>query len=241
MEEKDFMFDAYSVIRSEEIREYFRREDCMDIFEKEQLILYSYLPIEKKTEMLKQLSRTGGGVENRMVAEMCHVYERYISLLRHPETRTVFLLEYERYHGDRDEWISGGLCGAFDTVEEAVEELGKAGKGMEKKSCGHVTVLHVPQNEKVKEAFRFRLLWMDGEWRIKDLYVTEEELEAQGVSTDTAQRFRSYSTRHPLPFENGCRLRLFLPFMEEPVCGTLERKGRKRLLVSFLICRRHEL
>lgn len=54
MEEKDFMFDAYSVIRSEEIREYFRREDCMDIFEKEQLILHSYLPIEKKTEMLKQ-------------------------------------------------------------------------------------------------------------------------------------------------------------------------------------------
>ena len=192
MEEKDFMFDAYSVIRSEEIREYFRREDCMDIFEKEQLILHSYLPIEKKTEMLKQLSRTGGGEEKRMVAKMCHVYKRYISLLRHPETRTVFLLEYERYHGDRDEWISGGLCGAFDTVEEAVEELGKAGKGMKKKSCGHVTVLHVPQNEKVKEAFRFRLLWMDGEWRIKDLYVMEEELEAQGVSTETAAGIISY-------------------------------------------------
>ena len=55
-----------------------------------------------------------------------------------------------------------------------------------------MTVLHVPQNEKVKEAFRFRLLWMDGEWRIKDLYVMEEELEAQGVSTETAAGIISY-------------------------------------------------
>ena len=73
----------------------------MDIFEKEQLILHSYLPIEKKTEMLKQLSRTGGGEEKRMVAKMCHVYKRYISLLRHPETRTVFLLKYSLISSDR--------------------------------------------------------------------------------------------------------------------------------------------
>ena len=33
---------------------------------------------------------------------------------------------------------------------------------------------------------------MDGEWRIKDLYVMEEELEAQGVSTETAAGIISY-------------------------------------------------
>lgn len=37
---------------------------------------------------------------------------------------------------------------------------------------------------------------------------------------------------HPLPFENGCRLKFRLPFMEESAYGTLE-SGRPRNLKKF--------
>ncbi len=216
-------FDVYGVIRSEEIREYYRKEDPLGIFEKEQLILHSHTSVERKTALLKELSRTCGGEESRRVDEMRRVYEKYIEQVRHPHVRTVFLLEYAEQDCDGGRIIAlGVLGGAFDTVEEVEGELTKVYGGMEEMVFGRITVLQVPQKGKVKEAFCFNLFWMDGKWQIKDLSVREEELKEQGVSSDTAERFCEYSMRHPLPFENGSRLKLLLPFMTEPVYGILE-------------------
>lgn len=59
--------DVYRLIRSAEIRDYFRKNDCMGIFMKEQIILHSYTSMQQKTEMLKRLSHTGSEEENRLV------------------------------------------------------------------------------------------------------------------------------------------------------------------------------
>lgn len=221
--DRDDAFDVYGVIRSEEIREYYRKEDPLGIFEKEQLILHSYTSVEQKAALLKELSRACGREESRRVDEMRRVYEKYIGKIHHPDVRTVLLLEYvEQGYDEGRIIVPGVLGGAFDTVEEAEGELTKIYGGMEEMVFGRVTVLQIPQNGKVKEAFCFSLFWLDDKWQIKDLSVREEELKAQGVSADTAERFCEYSMRHPLPFENGSRLKLFLPFMKEPVYGILE-------------------
>ncbi len=71
---------------------------------------------------------------------------------------------------------------------------------------------------KVKEVFKFTMFWIDGQW--KD--VKDAELEIQGVSEGTVERFNGIELYHPLPFASGSRLKFQLPFMEEPVYGTLE-------------------
>lgn len=43
-----------------------------------------------------------------------------------------------------------------------------------------------------------------------------------GVSEGTVERFNGIELYHPLPFASGSRLKFLLPFMEEPVYGTLE-------------------
>jgi hypothetical protein len=221
--DRDDAFDVYGVIRSEEIREYYRKEDPMGILEKEQLILHSYTSVEQKVTLLKELSRTCSKEESRMLDEMRRVYEKYIRQLRHPDVRTIFLLEYvEQGYDEGRIIVPGVLGGAFDTVEEVEGELTKIYGGVEEMVFGRVTVLQVPKKEKVKEAFCFGLFWIDGKWQVKDFSVREEVLKAQGVSADTVERFCEYSMRHPLPFENGCRLKLLLPFMKEPVYGILE-------------------
>ena len=63
--DRDDAFDVYGVIRSEEIREYYRKEDPLGIFEKEQLILHSYTSVEQKAALLKELSRACGRVMMR--------------------------------------------------------------------------------------------------------------------------------------------------------------------------------
>lgn len=86
-----------------------------------------------------------------------------------------------------------------------------------------MTVSQLPQDAKVKEAFRFTLYWIDGSWQIKDLEIDEKDLEAQGVSEDTVRQygFWGLTTRHPLPYKVGDRLKLQLPFMKVPYYGIL--------------------
>ena len=49
--------DVYSIIGSAEIRDYFRKEDCMDFFGKDLLIHHSYTSVQQKMDMLRQLSK----------------------------------------------------------------------------------------------------------------------------------------------------------------------------------------
>lgn len=219
----DIPTDVYSVIRSAEIKDYFQKNDCMGFFGKEQIILHSYTSIQQKAEMLRRLSHTGSEKDNKLVEEMYRVYSKYIETIYHPAVRTVFILECKEWRLD-DCLIdnNNSLVDVFDTVDELVAEIKRIYGGEEKKASAYVTVLQVPQDRKVKVAFKFTMFWIDGKWEIKDLCVNDEELEMQEISEDTIHRFCNSSLYHPLPFENGCRLKLQLPFMERPVYGTLE-------------------
>jgi len=155
---------------------------------------------------------------------MYRVYSEYIDRIYHPSVRTVFLLEYLVWYldGALIDTRTQGLEGVYDTVEEMRAEMEKTYVGEEEKASAKVIVLQVPQDEKVKTQVTFTMFWIDGRWEIKDFCAGKEVLRRQGVSEDTIGRFCESSLYHPLPFENGSRLKLQLPFMEKPVYGTLE-------------------
>ena len=48
-------FDVYSLIRSEEVREYLRKHRKFKVLEQEVIIRNSYYTIEQKLEFMKQL------------------------------------------------------------------------------------------------------------------------------------------------------------------------------------------
>lgn len=224
--------DIYSIIKSAEIREYFRKENCMGIFEKEQLVLHGYISLRQKADLLKQLSRSGQKEENRKVEEMYRIYADYMNLIIHPPVRTVFLLElvsqwWEKDHVEEE----SSLTGAFDTLDEVTGELEEMRDFI--KSChktnlyGNVTVLQIPQEEKVKEAFHFTMFLIDGNWQIKDLDIADAELKAWGAGKDTVRRFNEVSSCLPLPFQDGDRIKLRLPCMEAPFYGVLRSEKDK--------------
>lgn len=87
---------------------------------------------------------------------------------------------------------------------------------------GLVSVVQVPQDEKLRTPFAFTLFWIDGKWQIKDISAYDEKcLKVRGFSEDTVFRFDTTRGSYPLPFENGSRLKLQLPFIEEPFYGIL--------------------
>lgn len=217
--------DIYSVIRSPEVREYYRREDPFGIFEKEQLILHSYTSVQQKAALLEQLLKVGNEQERRKISEMCRVFRDYIERIYHPTVRTLFLLEASRLTWDEGgiDTMKYGLDGVYETIDELIAGMADC-YGCEEKYCADVVVVEVPQGKKATTPFGFSLYLIDGKWEIKDIRLGYEfeSLRAKGFHKDTEERFRDCcGGRHPLPFENGCRMKLQLPFMEEPFYGTL--------------------
>lgn len=104
-----------------------------------------------------------------------------------------------------------GLDGAYDTMDELIADMADMYRGCEEEYFADVIVLEVPQDGKVDIPFEFSLFWIDGKWEIKDIYVSRtggRGIRAQGFHKDTDYRFHYDSGHHPLPFENGCRLKL---------------------------------
>ena len=220
--------DVYRLIRSAEIRDYFRKNDCMGIFMKEQIILHSYTSMQQKTEMLKRLSHTGSEEENRLVEEMYRIYRKYTDLIFHPPVRTIFLLEY-----CPEGWEDGNpgcdriLDGVFDDVDGLIDCLasyeinGLTGRKEMIDYHGEVSVVQVPHDAKLEQPFSFTVHWIDGKWQIKSIRVDDEELMHHGFSKDTIYRFKDLGNYFPLPFEDGSRLKVQMPFMKEPFYGVI--------------------
>lgn len=114
-----------------------------------------------------------------------------------------------------------GIWVVSDTLDELIEELDSFCVGEEESYYWFVGVTQVPQNEKVNLPCWFRMFWIDGKWQIKDLCIEDGELEMRGISQDTRWRFDHLGERYPLPFQNGDRLKIQMPFMKEPFYGIL--------------------
>lgn len=220
--------DVYSLIKSPEIRDFLRKKADFGIEEKRELILHSYIPLRQKLDMLKQLSDTCSGEETGQLDEIHRVLSGYIDQIHHPTIRTIFILvEYWPYL-DMEEgtWMreEGRFVDAYDNVDEIIgvlELYSQKGEGTQ--LYGHIEVIQVPQDEKLRNPFAFTLFWIDGKWQIKDIDIhIGEPLLIEGISEDTIHLLSiNGGFRHPLPFESGSRLKLQMPFMEEPFYGIL--------------------
>lgn len=218
--------DAYGVIRSDSIREYLQKEDSLDIFEKEQLILHSYTPVWQKTALLEQLALSGSGKERSAVEEMCRVYTEATGMIRTPPDRTLFILEVISMEWEvwylRCEPV---MSRAFDSVRETEEAMEQMARGYKTAPFfGRVTAVQNPLDEKARDLFRADIFMIDGRWQFRDISLDEGQLERYAASQDILKRMRDISRRHTLPFEDGCRLRLQMPFMQDPVYGVLKKQ-----------------
>lgn len=216
--------DVYSVIKSAEIREYLRNEEELDIYEKIEIIFHSYISMHQKLAMLKQLSDTGNTEETGQINEAYDILSEYMNQIYNPTVRTIFLLEIEwPYLEDYSIKKESEFVSAYDTVDELIEMMEAYSENeMDMSLYGYVSVVQVPQDEKLRQPFGFTLFWIDGKCQVKDIDIQEEvNLRAQGDGDVFLMMDGIGERRYPLPFEDGSRLKLQLPFMEEPFYGIL--------------------
>lgn len=215
--------DVYSIIKSSEIREFFKHHIMLNVLEREQIILKSYISMQQKISMIKQLASYGAEQDAVLLDEHCNIFEKCMADIYHPAERTVFIYEHvEPYYENCRIKKNRCLDRVFDTVEELLCQVMADFKNMEMGLYGYVSLLQIPQSGKNKNPFDFTVFWIDGCWQVKDIVLNEKEMVSYGFSERAIDRIDRGFGHFPLPFEDRSRLKLQTPFMKEPFCGILD-------------------
>ncbi|MCM1561269.1 MAG: hypothetical protein NC123_17265 [Butyrivibrio sp.] len=229
---QDAPFDAYSVIRSPEIRDFYRNNVKLDTTRQSEIILHSYIPMRQKTAMLRTLALQEKETEGGILDDVCSALKKCMDDIYAPAERTLFILEYvssgfEDYRFNAE----AGLDDFYDMAEEMFRHIEKAYEGSETYAHGYVSFLQIPQSEKTKNPFDFTVYWLNGQWQVKDIMIEEDYLKSlinHEIREEVAELLDYYNTtvfeHFPLPFADGSRLKLQAPCMPEPFYGILSSR-----------------
>jgi len=134
-------YDYYDLIRSEEVREFCRKHWKMNAEQTAMMIHFSYWPVRKKYELLKQLAKEQQDEKDR---EICNGFVRVYDLVReqieNPSDRVVYMCkviqpveeeaeyitEWERLESgifDKSNNDRSRVWGVYDSLEELFDDF----------------------------------------------------------------------------------------------------------------------
>ncbi|MBQ2450441.1 MAG: hypothetical protein II273_02565, partial [Lachnospiraceae bacterium] len=93
-------FDVYSLIQSEEVREYLQKNRKFKALEQELIIRYSYYTIEQKLEFMKQLlvktkEEMSDEEELELLEEKVRMYEFIVDFIYNPGDDVIYMAQEE--------------------------------------------------------------------------------------------------------------------------------------------------
>ena len=231
-------FDVYSLIRSEEVREYLREHRKFKALEQEAIIRNSYYTIEQKLEFMKQLlvevkESEGSKEELELLEERVRMYEFIVNFIHNPGSDVIYMAQeetdgYNLCREDNDYRLSEKICSDthyFRRFEDVIKYWEGAG-GAEYTVCVDMILLSEQgakynADEIVQPVWFHMTIDTEGKVSIRSFGIDDKWFERKGFSEDCVwdicDKFRS-----PLPFEHGSRVKLQTPEMIEPVYGILD-------------------
>lgn len=224
------MLDGYAWIRSEEIREYLRKNYKLSFKEQMQLVRTAHRPMEERLQALRMLQKEAVTPrEKGFAAQVIRLYEFMLREIRESRPGQFYIRKLP--------CPSVGRCGRepgriliYASYEEMLADLPdgdvwECGKEVEKWEVGE---------NGVRELISFDLYPMDQSACIANTYLDDDRYEEAGVSRtiiEQENRFYDASTDYdydydyqypyPLPFSTGDLVRLDAPIYEEPLYGVM--------------------
>ncbi len=185
-------YDIFNLIRSKEIREYFRKNWKMNIEQKLSLIARSYVDISVKIEYLQHLSEQCDRKDRALVLDMIKYLELGYDSITQPETSALYILHIIGYDGpDLDDDADFDLNDAlsiysdrneyFTSYKEVIKYLEIERDGTETIDWGaYAEQINFPFSEEqldeerdglsrqYAEDWGFWLFWSDRKWILKN-------------------------------------------------------------------------
>lgn len=235
-------FDVYNLIKSEEVREYLRKHRKFKTLEQEVIIRNSYYPMEQKLEFMKQLltetkAEANDKEEMELLEERVRMYEFIVNFI-HNHGGDVIYMSHEEVNGydieacdDNDYRRSERLMPDthyFKTFDDLMAYWDMDGVDFEAsyKVCVDMVITSemgakYSESEIVQPVW-FDLMHMDGRMQVVKFGINDEWFMRRGFSEECVDDYFADSFRTPLPFGNGCRVKLQTPSMRKPVFGIMD-------------------
>lgn len=231
-------FDVYSLIRSEEVREYLRKHRKFTVLEQEVIIRNSYYTIEQKLVFMRQLlaeaSKDGedkGAI--RLLEDRVRMYEFIVNFIHNPGDDVIYMAQeetdgYNICREDNDYRLSEKIYADthyFRRFEDVIKYW-EGAVGAEYTVCVDMILLSergakYNADEIVQPLWFNMAIGLDGKVRIMSFGIDDAWFERKGFLIDcfwdNHEMFRS-----PLPFEHGSRIKLQTPKMLKPIYGVLD-------------------
>ncbi len=240
-------FDVYSLMKSEEVREYLRKNRKFTPLEQEAIIRHSYYPIEEKLKFLKMLlddtNREKSGLwdetrkeEQRLLEERGRLFEFIVNFIHNPGEDVIYMAlqdcnGYDICRSDNDYRLSESLIldtHYFRTFGDLMKYYDVDGMRCDSKYKVCVDMVLTSEigakynaDEFVQPVW-FHLMNIDGKMKVIDFGIDDKWFMRQGFSEGCLDDYFGDRFRSPLPFEHGCRVKLQTPAMRKPVYGIMD-------------------
>lgn len=226
----DFIYD---VMRSEEIREYYRKNVELDTEEQESVIIKSYNSLKNKLELLKKLYNNIPEQDKKDIEEMITLYELMITIYYNPyeffgkECRVLYALHSLKplcnllgneiaIEKHRLDYYYSQYVEYFDNIESMNEFLFIEDNLTEP---FEVDIIVIPNNG-VPSYFPidFHCEYLNKEL-VPLSFIIDNKItlfDKFNISEAISRNRFSRIGHRGLPFESGCRIKIQTPIMQEP-------------------------
>ena len=244
-------YDIYNFIRSQEIREHFRKTRQMTTEEQIQLIVRSYEGIPTKINALRWLAHQSRGNDRALADGTANYLEMGYNAILHPDSDVIYLATkqdapqrdnciYKEYFYHLKNMLEpeGSTYSIHATFDEIIGFLEVDRDGAETIQWeAEVDMLHLPLTPIDREKnwycshdpeWSFLMSWMDGKWTIRSLNREEEWFLKRGIPeevldlVDWYASFSRFDENFTLPFERGSKVKIQTPVMYEPLIGIFD-------------------
>lgn len=234
-------FDVYNLIQAKEVREYLRKHRKFSVLEQEVIIRYSYYTIEQKLKFMKQLlyqtkEESVDKEELELLEERVRMYEFIVNFIRNPGEDVIYM-SHEDVDGynidscDNDYRLSESVMPDthyFKTFDDLMTYWDMDGVDLQADYRVGVDMIVTSEfgvnysEREIAQPVWFYLMHMDGAMQIVNFDIADKWFIRWGFSKECVDDFLTEHFRSPLPFENGCRVKLQTPSMKEPVFGIMD-------------------
>lgn len=220
------MFDVYAWIRSEEIREYLRRNYKLSFKERLQLVRTAHRSMEERLAALGELQKEAVTPwEKGLAGQVIRLYEFMLREIHESRPGQFYIRKLPFSAGDGHGSEPGRIF-VYASYEEMLADIPDGSMW----ECGEEVEKWELGENGVRELISFCLHPLDEKICVTRTWLDDGRYEEAGVGrTVIRQENRVYHIRtgysyrypYPLPFATGDLVRLDAPIYEEPLYGVM--------------------
>lgn len=226
----DFIYD---LMRSEEIREYYRKNVELDTEEQECVIMNCYKSLKDKLELLKKLHDNVPEEDKKDIKEMITLYELINTIYYNPykffgnECRVIYALHYLEpaynllsYNINSKHYLTknySDIVDYYDNIEDIIKEMSECNEY--NNYSFEVDVIIIPEKGKLF-FIEFYCNNINGKFE-PVCCLFDDKLFSSFINNEIIDRYGSYFRCKGMPFKSGDRIKIQTPVMDEPLYGII--------------------